>query len=268
MINSPGCNDALLLISLTYSIYDLQYDSLDFFNSCSRPVHHWLLVSYVCVIAFRIVHILGARASSESAASNFLLDLRQKGTPRLLATFTWLVALPFFIVLTGLGTFWLWEVWRNTPTCIPSSSHLMFSCSWLALSYSWIFIHLALAGLAIKLEVQARCAEANLREIADQDTIARWGQVSQLTSSAMMLNQQHGLSPDEIRALPSSVAVAPDSECAICLNFFEAGDCTRQLPTCGHSFHRSCIDLWLLRSADCPLCKSCVRGDVRGDETA
>jgi len=268
MIHSPGLNDALLLLSLTYSIYDLRHESLDFFNTCAKPVHHWLIASYVCVIVFRLTHILGASSSSNSAASNFMLDLRQKGTTRLVATITWLMALPFFIICTGLGTIWLWEVWQTSPSCIPSSTHLIFSSCWLALSYCWIFIHLAVAGLAVRLELRMRRAEADWNEIADEDTISRWGQVGQLTSSITALSD--GLSPQEIRALPCSTAAAVDCECAICLNLQEVGDSVRHLPACGHSFHRSCIDLWLLRSAHCPLCKCSVRGRALpvGDEAA
>merc|ERR1719373_500545 len=41
--------------------------------------------------------------------------------------------------------------------------------------------------------------------------------------------------------------------CGVCLLDFEVGDELRCLP-CGHSFHRECIDHWLLNSATvCPV---------------
>merc|ERR1719343_886639 len=36
-------------------------------------------------------------------------------------------------------------------------------------------------------------------------------------------------------------------ECSICLCEVQPGDSVRCLPSCGHTFHRACIDLWLLR---------------------
>jgi hypothetical protein len=40
---------------------------------------------------------------------------------------------------------------------------------------------------------------------------------------------------------------------------FQPPDICRELPGCGHVFHESCIDLWLLRRGDCPLCKHRVQ---------
>ncbi|GMI94914.1 hypothetical protein HRI_003160700 [Hibiscus trionum] len=47
-------------------------------------------------------------------------------------------------------------------------------------------------------------------------------------------------------------------ECAVCLSVFEDGDEVRQLPRCKHSFHASCIDMWLYSHSDCPLCRASV----------
>lgn len=277
-----GYNDGILLISLLYSCIDLQYE-WDMFNSCRRPIHQWLLVSYACVIGFRLTHLLGMRTttippnrvvgatSSTNIDGDFLLDLRHKSAiPQFLASFTWLIALPFFMIWTFVGTSWLLDVRRETPMCVPTVSHLWFSGFWLALCYVWIIIHVALGVVVVVRENRIRRAETDLREIADADVISRWGQVSQLAgyqSHSGSINS--GLTPKEIRALPCETTMALDSgvglaercECPICINTFESGDRIRQLPTCRHIFHRSCIDLWLLRRADCPLCKRSVRDD-------
>ncbi|KAJ6698963.1 RING-H2 FINGER PROTEIN ATL51-RELATED [Salix purpurea] len=47
-------------------------------------------------------------------------------------------------------------------------------------------------------------------------------------------------------------------ECAVCLSAFEEGEEVRQLPSCKHSFHATCIDMWLRSHSDCPLCRSRV----------
>jgi hypothetical protein len=47
------------------------------------------------------------------------------------------------------------------------------------------------------------------------------------------------------------------AQCPICLEDFARGDSLRMLP-CHHIAHPTCIDPWLARSIQCPLCKSDV----------
>lgn len=42
-------------------------------------------------------------------------------------------------------------------------------------------------------------------------------------------------------------------ECVICMNEFMMGDPLRYLP-CMHTYHKDCIDDWLMRSFTCPSC--------------
>eukprot|EP00747_Dinoflagellata_sp_TGD_P161733 gnl/TRDRNA2_/TRDRNA2_178538_c0_seq1.p1 gnl/TRDRNA2_/TRDRNA2_178538_c0~~gnl/TRDRNA2_/TRDRNA2_178538_c0_seq1.p1 ORF type:complete len:289 (+),score=38.12 gnl/TRDRNA2_/TRDRNA2_178538_c0_seq1:99-965(+) len=261
-----GYNDGVLLISLLYSSIDIQYE-WDTFSTCKRPLHHWLLVSYVAIVCFRVTHILGMRSFASAGADSggdFLLNLRQKGTfSKVLISFTWLIALPFFTLWTMVGTWWLYDTLMHTAQCLPMGTHLWFIIFWQILSYLWIFIHMALGSVAWLLERRVRRAESDLRSIEDDDVLNRWGQVSQLqgymsltSSSGMGLG---GLTPAQIQSLPSTVADVTEAseatECPICLNDFQCGEKVRQLGSCGHTFHKSCIDLWLLRRADCPLCK-------------
>lgn len=51
-------------------------------------------------------------------------------------------------------------------------------------------------------------------------------------------------------------------DCAICLQSFKAGDMCRFLPNCSHSFHVPCIDLWILKTPICPICRSWVHSPV------
>jgi len=45
------------------------------------------------------------------------------------------------------------------------------------------------------------------------------------------------------------------SRCSVCLSDFHSGQRLRLLP-CGHYFHQKCVDPWLLKRCDCPLCRS------------
>jgi len=42
-------------------------------------------------------------------------------------------------------------------------------------------------------------------------------------------------------------------ECVICMNEFVVGEMVRYLPCC-HTYHKTCIDDWLMRSFTCPSC--------------
>ncbi|CAN0533594.1 unnamed protein product, partial [Ectocarpus sp. 12 AP-2014] len=42
--------------------------------------------------------------------------------------------------------------------------------------------------------------------------------------------------------------------CSVCLDDYEEGDELLQV-TCGHAFHRACIDHWLKAHRVCPCCR-------------
>ena len=45
-----------------------------------------------------------------------------------------------------------------------------------------------------------------------------------------------------------------EGQCSVCLESLTLGQETRRLP-CSHTYHRSCVDRWLLQKRKCPLCK-------------
>ena len=73
---------------------------------------------------------------------------------------------------------------------------------------------------------------------------------------------QDGLTQREINVLPSQDfnpnEDAHNNTCSICLEAFQEGDIIRKLPRCQHNFHVECIDSWLVRKAECPVCKQPV----------
>jgi len=44
--------------------------------------------------------------------------------------------------------------------------------------------------------------------------------------------------------------------CSICLEEFKNKDKIRKLNNCHHTFHKSCIDIWLKNKFQCPTCKN------------
>lgn len=76
-----------------------------------------------------------------------------------------------------------------------------------------------------------------------------------------------GASNAEIERCPSRVITSVDDDligrrtndgklqsCAVCLEAFAIGDQVRTIP-CFHTFHNNCIDPWLRKKAECPVCK-------------
>ncbi|KNA11845.1 hypothetical protein SOVF_131380 [Spinacia oleracea] len=47
-------------------------------------------------------------------------------------------------------------------------------------------------------------------------------------------------------------------DCAVCLDSFEVGDYCRTLPNCHHYFHVQCVDVWLIKTPFCPVCRTCT----------
>ena len=69
------------------------------------------------------------------------------------------------------------------------------------------------------------------------------------------------ISKDDLEKLPCYDYTAEGNksspaECAVCLESLEIGDKCRLLPLCKHSFHAQCVDIWLLKTPICPICRT------------
>merc|ERR1719223_1642891 len=56
-------------------------------------------------------------------------------------------------------------------------------------------------------------------------------------------------------ATPDSSTWVGES-CAFCLQELQRSDEVRALPRCQHAFHRACLQPWLARKAECPVCRT------------
>lgn len=54
-------------------------------------------------------------------------------------------------------------------------------------------------------------------------------------------------------------AAVEDTQCTVCLAEYHGEDTLRILPYCGHSFHATCIDIWLHQHSTCPVCRVSLR---------
>ncbi|XP_043708744.1 RING-H2 finger protein ATL67-like [Telopea speciosissima] len=75
----------------------------------------------------------------------------------------------------------------------------------------------------------------------------------------------HGLEPVVIATFPTKkfsddfFTSGEDSQCTVCLAEYQEKDMLRILPYCGHSFHVTCIDVWLRQHSTCPVCRISLR---------
>lgn len=70
-----------------------------------------------------------------------------------------------------------------------------------------------------------------------------------------------GLEPVVVAAIPTmnfnreAFSSMEDTQCSICLAEYQEKEVLRIMPKCGHTFHLSCIDVWLRRKSTCPVCR-------------
>ena len=77
-----------------------------------------------------------------------------------------------------------------------------------------------------------------------------------------LMERQRGLTTEQINKIQIIKVAAENIQeyrnvgvCSICINDFSMRDKVKKLPLCQHPFHEKCIDIWLKRSRECPLCK-------------
>jgi len=84
-----------------------------------------------------------------------------------------------------------------------------------------------------------------------------------------MLNHRRGLFEETLNEIetfdwppPAGSAPCTQTTCVVCQMDFIDGEPCRRLP-CRHVFHTGCVDEWLRRCTDCPVCKDNVDRAIR-----
>ncbi|XP_075490502.1 LOW QUALITY PROTEIN: RING-H2 finger protein ATL56-like [Primulina tabacum] len=61
-----------------------------------------------------------------------------------------------------------------------------------------------------------------------------------------------------VNVVYSAAALQRTRDCAICLDSFQEGDNCSSLPVCKHLFHAKCVDRWIRKRPNCPICRTGV----------
>lgn len=71
-----------------------------------------------------------------------------------------------------------------------------------------------------------------------------------------------GMTPQDLKKIPcfeykeGEKGTSTPIDCAVCFDIFKVGDKCRTLPNCHHFFHVHCIDVWLIMTPFCPICRA------------
>ncbi|OIV90578.1 hypothetical protein TanjilG_01659 [Lupinus angustifolius] len=89
--------------------------------------------------------------------------------------------------------------------------------------------------------------------------------VAARSNLSMMERGCHGLERAAVAKFPTKkysdkyFSDAENTQCPVCLSEYQGEDLLHILPYCGHSFHVTCIDLWLQQNSTCPVCRISLR---------
>jgi len=236
-----SCNDAFLFGALGYSavILFLKWGA---YAKCSKPLHVYLLVDYVIIALLR-----GAQLMTQWVADG--TDFQQKCVEFVKVG----ILYTFFISWTVVGTVWF----IHSSDCFSEDNQYWTLVFWLSLCYVWIAVYLCLLTL-----------QYMLRSDPQFNHIGVFGGRRQMLPALLLLrlqdmpiNPNQGLPPNQISAIafcdPPSPASGVDT-CSICIDHFKKDELCKKLPGCPHYFHAQCIDSWLTRKSDCPVCRTPV----------
>lgn len=226
-------NDAFLFAALGYCIVIILI-RWQRYEECNKPLQVFLLVDYLTIMLFRISHFICQKHADSplvyrQAASFFKLG----------------IVFVFFFAWTVVGTAWF----DDSKDCLPEDNQKWAFVIWLILCYVWI------SGYVCILLVKKVCFSTPEQPAQG---------VFSFPLNLLELEEDVGLSEQQIHLIPTFAAPSSltDEKCPVCIERFCKDDMCKKLPSCPHFFHAECIDEWLLRKSDCPVCRAEVEVEI------
>lgn len=220
------------------------------FAGCHRSLASWLAIECACIVG--ICGLFFAGYSNAGCGWIWFVQPPTLISARMFQT-TWAAILPCGFLWLERGIAWLGEAMEDPSECLSERACVVICCVLVVGGLATIG-YAVFAGNVIWYGRSLQKSAALMRTVEDADLVARWGHQSPKLSSEF-----NGLSAACLASMHMAKwEDAPTTAtCAICLEKVVAGDLVRQLQ-CEHVFHRPCVDLWLLRHPNCPLCKQAV----------
>eukprot|EP00746_Dinoflagellata_sp_MGD_P164387 gnl/MRDRNA2_/MRDRNA2_92984_c0_seq1.p1 gnl/MRDRNA2_/MRDRNA2_92984_c0~~gnl/MRDRNA2_/MRDRNA2_92984_c0_seq1.p1 ORF type:complete len:307 (+),score=46.08 gnl/MRDRNA2_/MRDRNA2_92984_c0_seq1:103-921(+) len=259
-VDMPSFFLCIVNLVMLYSTAQV-FQHWEIFAQCRYPLHLWLMALYVSICSFQIVFHVGGRSVAKTPGDEGVAWYMCRPTVAAQSAFIAIVVvlLPFLAIWAIVGAGWFAANLEETPNCFPTDAHpsVTFFISCIAASLVLTPVCSMYALHAWCLGGSLKRATASLKAIQDADMLHRWGEPAPLFDVDLQ-----GMSTDCIAALPTEEVGARNrrgsGNCPICLSAFVPGEKMRRLPGCEHCFHRACVDLWLVRNKNCPMCKKTV----------
>jgi len=222
---------------------------------CNTQLRLWfaaeIMLLFLLVVTFR----LGARSAACSDIPWFLQSSESSNIK--VVKRSWAVLLPLEIALAERGASWFSQALLDNLEdpgaemgCLADASDASNALIAVTIGFFGLFSigYAVFCGNVLWYTHSLRKAQWQLSKVYDDEMVNRWGNQPTLLASDMS-----GLEIDSIMSLGVTTC-ATNTCCSICLDNICVGDQCRILP-CGHTFHRPCLDLWLIRQTTCPMCK-------------
>jgi len=181
--------------------------------------------------------------------------------PRVHAVLIVGVLYPCLVLWVVLGTVWFVEV-QMVPDCFQEEQQGLYFLVWLLIFYIWVIVYtLAISASAMVWVTSTQYRHTEVMTIYNH--LADLYGENQAPSMRVALLEGVGLSLEGIAQLREFHIQGEQGAdaCSICLEELKPGDHARMLP-CRHLFHLCCVDLWLLRRAECPMCKQLISESI------
>ena len=258
-------HDVFVAGALSYALVELLVSWTDYRwgvgSLCPQPVQVWLLVACSTVALLRLVNILYDRSHPEDFSDLWCFTLFTT-YPRIYALLIVAILYPFLVSWVVLGTIWYTEIQTMNLPCFKVPKQGWYFLVWLLIFYVWVVAYTVAILTSAMVWVKTR--QYRRRQVIGiyQEVVGHFGE-DHGASMHLALLDEVGLSPDAIGRLREFVAAEENcgTACSVCLEDMRVGEHIRLLP-CSHIFHRCCVDMWLLRRAECPMCKFLLSEDL------
>ncbi len=109
------------------------------------------------------------------------------------------------------------------------------------------------------VNIEFQLIDFNLKEFVENYLQERHDNIKQIASELNFNNCkeiEHFIGKSS--KIKKNDPLIKNENCFVCFEAYSEGEYKRELPHCKHFFHKKCIDKWLKKKAQCPICRDNV----------